>query len=66
MKQARAFAIASCDSSGPDCGERLESLGCWQGDAPPSLQDALRKELITPAQHKVYTELHQDMNRVRH
>ena len=44
----------------------LESLGCWQGDAPPSLQDALRKELITPAQHKVYTELHQDMNRVRH
>ena len=44
----------------------LESLGCWQGDAPPSLQDALRKELITPAQHKVYAELHQDMNRVRH
>ena len=44
----------------------LESLGCWQGDAPPSLQGAQRKELITPAQHKVYTELHQDMNRVRH
>ena len=44
----------------------LESLGCWKESAPPSLDLALDKALITPQQHKIYTQLHKAMNDVRH